>query len=103
MNDERQIPPKAVVDTQEDSTSTKGEDQPTLFSSIHMYALADKYDISPLKKLARQKFYSWAENNWTCENFSAIVREIFESTLKDNWDFQNIIIQFIAKYIDIFI
>ena len=59
MDDERQIPPEAVADTQEDSTSTtRGEDQATLFSSVRVYALADKYDISPLKELARQKFYS---------------------------------------------
>ena len=56
MDDEHQTPPEAVAGTQEDSTSTRGEDQPTLFSSVCVYALADKYDVSPLKELARQKF-----------------------------------------------
>jgi hypothetical protein len=92
-----------VVDTQEDSTSTRGEDQPTLFSSVRVYALADKYDISPLKELARQKFCSWAENNWTCEDFSAIAREVFESTPKNDRGLRDVIIQLVAKHADIFI
>ena len=53
MDDERQIPPEAVVDTQEDSTSIRGEDQSTLFSSVCVYAFVDKYNIFPLKELAR--------------------------------------------------
>jgi hypothetical protein len=52
-----------VVDIQEDNIFTRGENQSILFSSVRIYALADKYNISLLKELARQKFCSWAENN----------------------------------------
>ena len=103
MDDERQIPPEAVADTQEDSTSTRGEDQPTHFSSARVYALAEKYDISPWKELARQKFCNWAENNWACEDFSAIAREVFESTPKDDRGLRDVVIQLVAKHADIFI
>jgi hypothetical protein len=103
MDDERQIPPEAVADAQEDSASTRGEDHPAHFSSVRVYALADKYDISPLKELARQKFCNWAENNWACEDFSAVAREVFESTPKDDRGLRDIIIQLVAKHADIFI
>jgi hypothetical protein len=103
MDDEHQIPPEAAADTQEDSTSTRGENQPTSFSSVRVYALADKYDISPLKELARQKFCNWAENNWACEDFSAIARESFESTPKDDRGLRDVIIQLVAKHAEIFI
>lgn len=89
--------------TQEDSASTRGEDHPAHFSSVRVYALADKYDISPLKELARQKFCNWAENNWACEDFSTVAREVFESTPKDDRGLRDIIIQLVAKHADIFI
>jgi len=103
MDDEHQTPPETVAGTQEDSTSTRGENQPTLFSSVRVYALADKYDIPPLKELARQRFCNWAEDNWACEDFSAIAREVFESTPKDDRGLRDVIIQLVANHADIFI
>jgi hypothetical protein len=63
-DDERQIPPEAVADTQEDSISTRG--RITL-------------------------------------PFSAIAREVFESTPKEDRDLRDVIIQLVAKHADIFI
>lgn len=36
---------------------------PVLWSSVRLYALADKYDIQPLKVMARDRFEDWIRLN----------------------------------------
>ena len=77
------------------------EDQPALLSSVRVYAIADKYDIPPLKRLAKERFETWAEKNWAREDFSDIVREIFESTPTSDRGLRDIAIRIVALHADV--
>lgn len=65
------------------TTSTSPDDDshsPALFSSVRLYATADKYDIQPLKDLARRRFTSWTAAHWTHAQFPSLAREIYDTT-----------------------
>ncbi|KAH8663696.1 BTB/POZ protein [Tricladium varicosporioides] len=51
-----------------------------LLCHVHMNAIADYYDIPQLKQLANTKIQPLLENTWSPDNFSDIVREVFNST-----------------------
>src|SRR5882757_8787670 len=60
------------------SPSDQVDDSPALFSSVRLYAMADKYGIIPLKELAKQRFSDWTATNWAHKTFPDLVREIYE-------------------------
>src|SRR5436190_5739084 len=53
---------------------------PALFSSIRIYAVAEKYGIKDLKQLAQSRFSTWASNNWNHSEFLMMVQEVYGST-----------------------
>ena len=46
-----------------------------------MYIIGDRYQLTELKKLAAIKFSKVLPVNWDKENFSAIVRAIYDNTM----------------------
>jgi hypothetical protein len=94
---------ETAADAREDSTSDRVDDQPTLFSSVRVYAIADKYDIPHLKELARQRFCDWAEDNWACDDFTAIAREIFETTPSKDRGLRDVVIRLVVTHADNFV
>ncbi|KAH0559307.1 hypothetical protein GP486_004180 [Trichoglossum hirsutum] len=59
----------------------KSAENPALFSSIRVYAIAEKYGIEDLKELARSRFSTWASENWNHHSeFTAMVQEVYDST-----------------------
>jgi hypothetical protein len=53
----------------------------SLFTSLRVYVMADKFDVPGLKLLARERFYRTAEGIYTtCEDFPAVVDEMYRST-----------------------
>jgi hypothetical protein len=82
------------------------EDQPALLgttSSVRVYAIADKYDIPPLKELAEINFDTWGRENWARKEFSDIVKEIFECTPKSDRGLRDIATQIVALHADVLI
>jgi hypothetical protein len=79
------------------------EDQPALLSSVRVYAIADKYDIPPLKEIAKKRFETSAEKNWTHRDFSGIVKEIFESTPTSDRGLRDIAIRIVASHADVLV
>jgi hypothetical protein len=52
-----------------------------LFTSLRVYVMADKFGVPALKLLARERFYRTAETIYTtCEDFPAVVDEMYHST-----------------------
>jgi hypothetical protein len=92
---------QTAIDSEEGRIPDLEEVQPTLVSSVRVYAIADKYDIPRLKDLARQKFCNWAEKNWACDDFAAIVKEIYESTPNHDQGLRDIVVQLIATHAQI--
>ncbi|KAI9771147.1 MAG: hypothetical protein M1840_002498 [Geoglossum simile] len=53
----------------------------SLFTSLRVYVMADKFGVRALKLLARERFYRTAERIYvTCEDFPAVVDEMYRST-----------------------
>ena len=53
----------------------------SLFTSLRVYVMADKFDVPAFKHLARERFYRTAENIYTtCEDFPAVIDEMYCST-----------------------
>lgn len=48
-------------------------------NNLRVYIVADKFGTFPLKKLAKDRLVSWAEENWRDEGFPDAVREIISS------------------------
>jgi hypothetical protein len=103
LRGEHQTSPATAADDQEDCMSDCEEDQPALFSSIRVYAIADKYDIPQLKELARERFSNWAEDNWACESFPAIAREVFKTTPTKDRGLRDVVVRLVAIHADDFI
>jgi len=72
--------------------------QPALFSSVRVYAIAEKYGIPLLKELAKERFCTWTESNWAHEDFPDIVREVFQSTPESDQGLRDIVVQVVAKH-----
>jgi hypothetical protein len=83
--------------------SGREEDQPALLSSVRVYAIADKYDIPPLKEMAKKRFETSAEKNWTHRDFSGIVKEIFESTPTSDRGLRDIATRIVASHADVLV
>lgn len=60
--------------------NTPEDNSPVLWSSVRVYALADKYDVQPLKVLARHRFEDWIRQNWRHHEVPCLAREVFSTT-----------------------
>jgi hypothetical protein len=92
----------ATVGTKKGPRLSEGS-QPALFSSVRVYAIAEKYDIPALKTLARERFSKWAKNNWSHKDFPILVREVFESTPDTDRGLRDIVSQLCAKHVKSFV
>jgi len=72
-------------------------DDPELFSSVRMYAIAEKYGITALKDLARGRFAIWIKENWASDNFPAMVEEVFASTPVEDMGLRYLAVEIAAK------
>lgn len=55
-------------------------DANALLSNVSVYAIADKYDVSELKKLAICKFKTRCVGQWDCGLITTITKAVYEST-----------------------
>ncbi|KAI9772591.1 MAG: hypothetical protein M1839_002443 [Geoglossum umbratile] len=88
----------------EDMLSTASSDalpdsQPALFSTVRVYAIAEKYNIPELKVLSKDRFRSWAKDNWSHKDFPAIVWEVFKSTPASDQGLRDIVSWIFAKHV----
>jgi hypothetical protein len=95
--------PRPSRDQHQDISGRAMEDQPALLSSVRVYAIADKYDIPPLKEIAKKRFGTSAEKNWTHRDFSGIVKEIFESTPTSDRGLRGVAIRIVASHADVLV
>jgi len=49
--------------------------------NARIYFVADKYDIGPLKDLAKKKFEEVVKEQWRLESFPTVIKAIYENTL----------------------
>lgn len=68
--------------------------------SLHVFAIADKYLIYPLKDLARTRFASWASSHWWTRAFVAAAREIFDNETGNYADLREVIFSTLVLHAD---
>ena len=71
---------------------------PALWSSVRVYALADKYDVQPLKILARHRFEDWVRLNWRHDEVPALAREVFSTTPSSDLGLRDIMVNRLAEH-----
>ncbi len=71
-----------------------------MLNDISVYAIADKYDIPTLKKLAEIKFRSLAYSIWPHHDFPAIVKSAYESTPDNDEGLRGIVTSICADHIE---
>ena len=71
----------------------------SLMSHVRVYALAEKYDIEGLKRLAAVIFDEIAEG-LMCEEFPAIVAAVFETTPSGDRGLRDVVSRICADHID---
>lgn len=70
-----------------------------MLSNISVHAIADKYDVPTLKKLAEIKFRSLAYSIWPHYEFPAIVKAVYESTSDNDRGLRAIVTNICANHI----
>ena len=70
-----------------------------LMSHVRVYALAEKYDIEGLKRLAAVNVDEIADGHM-CEDFPAIVAAVFETTPSSDHGLRDVVSRICANHID---
>ena len=93
----------AITQVNEDNQTidvpVDADDYECLACDIHMYAIADKYDIQELKTLAKSKFQSSVSGRWPIAFFPALVQEILVSTPSTDSGLRDIVTKICAEHI----
>ena len=72
-----------------------------LMANTLVYAIADKYDIGCLKRLAIAKFGKiHCYNAWICQEFSTVVAEVFTTTPDNDLGLRSVVSDICARHID---
>jgi hypothetical protein len=69
------------------------------FCNTRLYAIAEKYDIPLLKRLARARFTEWAESNWSHRDFPTVVKEVYESTPSSDLGLRDIVSHLCGQHV----
>ncbi|POR32684.1 Uncharacterized protein TPAR_07091 [Tolypocladium paradoxum] len=79
-----------TLEPEEDNSGSESEEYDpkhpiSLFTSLRVYVMADKFDVPGLKLLARHRFYHSATAHFeTFEQFPNVVDELYETTSPDD-------------------
>ncbi|KAI9761903.1 MAG: hypothetical protein M1840_001519 [Geoglossum simile] len=99
---ERMISYLYTLDYEDEECAPVQENQeqapPALFSSVRVYAIADKYIISSLKELAKERFSKWAASNWSHPDFPIVVREVCQSTPSSDRGLRDVVSKLLGKH-----
>ncbi len=71
-----------------------------LLNNVLVYALAEKYDIQPLKEVAHQKFKHRAAYEWFDEEIVTVLREVYAATPANDTLLRNAIHEVCDRYAD---
>lgn len=89
--------PPTTPSSSQESRSSKTPQSPR---SLHVYAIADKYLIYPLKDAARGRFAKWASVHWSTPSFIAAVREIFDNETGNYSELKEVVLALMVQHAD---
>ncbi|CRG90548.1 BTB/POZ domain protein [Talaromyces islandicus] len=83
--------------TSQEAHSSKPPQSPR---SLHVYAIADKYLINPLKDAARGRFAKWASVHWSTPSFITAAREIFDNETGNYSELKEVVLAPMVQHAD---
>lgn len=86
---------KFIPEEQDNASATTNE--PSLLNNVLVYAIADKYGIAELKKIAKAKFQDQAGSLLSANGFSEVIRELYRSTPSSDRGLRDIVSQVCAQ------
>ena len=90
---------EANEDSQSNHLPVDADEYESLAYHVHMYAIADKFDVNDLKTLAKSKFQSSISGRWPIPCFPALVQEILVSTPSTDIGLRGLVISICAEHI----
>jgi len=72
---------------------TPASDASVMVLHVKVYALAEKYSITPLKALALEKFRVAALDHWDTDSFLVATREAYASTISEDKGMRNAVLK----------
>jgi hypothetical protein len=87
---------EAMVEVSEGKSNTE---ESLLLNNVMVYAIAERYDISELKELAKAKFLSQADTLLSSHEFPEVVKTIYTSTLSKDRGLRDIVSQVCVKHV----
>jgi len=75
--------------------------EPQLLVHAKVYALAEKYQISALKALARRKFAAQVNHHYTSDEFPDAMAEVYESTVDSDRGLRDVVLATFRKHPEI--
>ncbi len=107
---DRSLPPRLQDET---SSSTEEEtnlgtavkllestklDNSKMMKNVLVYAIAEKYDIPELKKLAKRKFQTLVNSKWPHDNFHAVTEVVFSTTPEEDMGLRRIVMDICREH-----
>lgn len=93
-----------AINTSKASDEGAGESRSmgsTLLNNALVYALAEKYDVEPLKELSKSKFQiqTWGKD-WNFDDIPRLLQEVHRSIPATDRGLRDIVIELCAQHID---
>lgn len=85
-----------------DESRPDSNEKPTSapLKNVMVYALAEKYDLQPLKELARCKFEIRSARSWQVDDIVGVLKAVYRTTPSTDRGLRDIIINVCSSYID---
>ncbi|KAF2134918.1 hypothetical protein P153DRAFT_279961, partial [Dothidotthia symphoricarpi CBS 119687] len=83
------------------STTAKPGSASQILLHAKMYEFADKYDVSGLKELAREKFSSACLRYWDSDYFAPAAHHAFSTTPEEDKGLRDIVISTVSNHMDV--
>lgn len=90
------------IETAVGTTSLPSEDassyDPRMMNHVLVYAVADKYDIPELKKLAKCKFQTLVSSKWPHNDFREIAEAVFLTTPDEDMGLRQVVMEVCVEH-----
>lgn len=85
--------PKEWHSTVDEESEDVCVEAPDLVTHARVYALAEKYGISGLKELAKEKFEVMANESWEESGYLEAMHEVYTTTVESDRGLRNVVVQ----------
>ncbi|KAI4167158.1 MAG: hypothetical protein LQ343_007425 [Gyalolechia ehrenbergii] len=81
-----------------DDEDDKRSESEKLAFNVGMYIVGDRFNVSDLKELAREKFATAVINSWSGDDLPHIIRTIYDNTMSTNLELHSCLTSTLQKH-----